>query len=293
MHKILLYAPTVFLLFLLASGCGSGTKSAVPMAGTAATFQTGDVLNDQIVKFELTINSITLTGAGGTSNTANLLNGPAEVEFTHEAGTFEPLSLVHIPPGTYSGATMTVSNPEVVAVIGSVPTKLMASISSATVTIPFNPNITVGTSPLFINFDIDLPNSVTISGSNATVSPSFKVSTSTVAPDQNDEDNSDGEIEDAHGSVSNITAPDFTIQTEAPSLVFATDGNTVFRDGLSQLSDLKIGEIVEVDGVTRSDGTRLATKVSLESDSNGEEVEGIISSLNSPLTTLSVVHQLD
>ena len=292
MRKILPCALTVFLLSLLAGGCGSETENDMLEAGTAATLQTGDALNDQIVKFELTITSITLTGTAGTSNTANLLRRAGEVEFTHQAGTFQPLSLVRIPPGTYSGATMTVSNPEVVAIIGGVPAKLTASLSSATVTIPFNPSITVGTSPLLINLNIDLPNSITITSSNATVAPTFKVSTSTVA-DQNNQDDSDGGIEDAHGIVSDITAPNFTIQTESARFVFATDSNTVFQAGLSQLSDLTIGEILEVDGVTRSDGTRLATTVSLESNSNGEEVEGIISALDSPLTTITVVHQLD
>jgi hypothetical protein len=265
----------------------------VQMTGTMATLQTGDALNDQIVKFELTISSITLTGTGGTANTANLLSGPAEVEFTHEAGSFEPLSLAHVPPGTYSGATMTVSNPEVVAIIGGVPTKLTATLSSTTVNIPFSPNITVGSAPIFINFDIDLPNSVTINGTNATVTPTFKVSTSTVAPDENGEDDHDGEIDDAHGSITNITAPDFTIQTKSTTIMFVTDSNTRFRDGITQLSDLKVGDIVEVDGVTQPDGTKLATKVEREGDHNGEEAEGVISALDSPLTKITIIHQMD
>src|SRR5262249_17302058 len=140
-----------------------------------------DAVNDQIVKFELTVSSITLTGANGTPSTSNLLSGPAEVEFSHEAASFELLSLAHIPPGTYSGATMTVSNPEAVAIIAGIPTKLTAPLSSATVNVTFSPNITIGTSPAFLNFDLDLANSVTISGTNATVSPKFNVSVSTVA----------------------------------------------------------------------------------------------------------------
>lgn len=293
MKRLFLFPLIVLAFALLVTGCGGASKNAVQMTGTMATLQTGDALNDQIVKFELTISSITLTGTGGTANTANLLSAPAEVEFTHEAGSFEPLTLAHIPPGTYSGATMTVANPEVVAIISGVPTKLTATLSSTTVNITFSPNITVGNSPIFINFDIDLPNSVTINGTSATVSPTFKVSTSTVAPNENSEDQGDGEIEDVHGSITNITAPDFTIQTRSTMITFVTDGNTQFRDGITQLSDLKAGDIVEVDGVTQPDGSKLATKVEKEEGENGEEVEGIISALDSPLTTITIIHQMD
>src|SRR5262249_4086872 len=137
---------TIFALLLAATGCGGGSKPPVQMTGTSVGLQTRDAVNDQIVKFELTVSSITLTGANGTPSTSNLLSGPAEVEFSHEAASFELLSLAHIPPGTYSGATMTVSNPEVVAIIAGIPTKLTAPLSSATVNVTFSPNITIGTS---------------------------------------------------------------------------------------------------------------------------------------------------
>src|SRR5215472_19195641 len=137
-----------FALTLTLTGCGGGSRQNPTQAtGTMVTLQTGDAANDQIVKFELTVSSITLTGANGTANTSNLLGGPAEIEFSHEAASFELLSLTHVPPGTYSGATMTVSNPEVVAIIGGVPTQLPATLSSATVNVTFSPNITIGTSP--------------------------------------------------------------------------------------------------------------------------------------------------
>jgi Domain of unknown function (DUF5666) len=294
MKRVSLFPLSILALAVLLSGCGSSkTNPVVQTAGTMVTLQTGDALNDQIVKFELTISSITLTGTGGTANTSNLLSGPAEVEFTHEAGSFEPLSVAHIPPGTYSGATMTVSNPEVVAIIGGVPTKLTATLSSTTVNIAFSPNITVGSSPIFVNFDIDLPNSVTINGTSATVTPTFKVSTSTVAPNENNEDDHDGEIDDVHGSITNITAPDFTIQTKSATITFVTDSNTRFHDGITQLSDLKVGDVVEVDAETQPDGSKLATKVERECDHNGEEAEGIISALDNPLTSISLVHQSD
>src|SRR5260370_40603865 len=99
---------SVALVLLLAS-CGSNSKmTATPQN---VTIKTGDAPNDPGVKFELTIISIILTGTGGTSNTQNLLDHPREVEFAHEAGSFEPLTLAHVPPGAYSSATIRLSNP--------------------------------------------------------------------------------------------------------------------------------------------------------------------------------------
>src|SRR5215472_16105797 len=217
--------PFMALVVVYLTSCGGG-NAPVQKTGTLVTLQTGDALNDQIAKFELTISSIILTGANGTPNTANLLTGPAEVEFTHEAGTFEPLALAHVPPGTYSGATVTVSNPEIVAIVAGAPAKLSTALFSANVNVTFTPNVTVGTSPMFLNFDLDLANSVTISGAAATITPKFNVSTSTVAANQNNEDQQDGQIDEVHGTLTAIKAPNITIQTSTTAMTFATDSNT-------------------------------------------------------------------
>src|SRR5262245_58142031 len=296
-RTFLLVLTSVALVLLLAS-CGSNS-STTPAAMGNVTIQTGDATNDQIVKFELTINSITLTAAAGTSNTQNLLDHPREVEFEHEAGSFEPLTLAHVPPGTYSGATLMVSNPEVVAVVNGVPTKLAASLSSSTINVTFASNIMVGNSPMFLNFDLDMTNSLTINGNTATVSPTFKVTATTVAANEENEDDDNGEIEDVHGKVTavsaaNATPTTFTIQTSQSTITFATDANTRFSDGLTSFSDVKVGQVLEVDGMTKSDGTKLATKVELEEGENGMEVEGIVSAVTgTPATQITIAHQVD
>ena len=127
---------------LLLTGCGGGSNTEVSTGAGQVVLQTGDAVNDQIAKFELNISSITLTGVSPTATTANLLAKPAEVEFSHQAGTFEPLTLANLPPGTYNGATITVTGAEVVVINGATPTKVPATISSGTVTVTFA-NITV------------------------------------------------------------------------------------------------------------------------------------------------------
>ena len=307
---------------LVASGCGYGSMTnygggTTTQAAAAfnATLNTGDAVNDQILKFEITVSSVTLTATSPAMTTANLLSKPAEVEFVHQAGTFEPLALANIPAGTfsggnsysgggtysgsttYSGATFTVSNAEVVVLNAGVPVSVPANLTATTVTVVFNPAITMnGNSIATINFDLDLAGSVTLNGTpvtSATVNPMFNVTSNAIPAIANQDDNS-GEIEDIHGSVTNISAPNLTLQTSRAAFPFITDINTQFEGGITQLSDLKVGDIVEVDGVTRPDGTKYASKVARNGGSTGEEVEGIITSeTGSPATALSIADQLD
>ena len=300
MKKLFLLIVTSIFLTLVLAGCSGGNNTTMTSAAPGnATLNTGDGTNDQILKFELTISTVTLTGSGGTSNTGNLLSKSVEVEFVHQAGTFEPLAVVNIPPGTYSGATLSVSNPEVVVLVGGAPTKIPATLTSPTVTVTFNPAITITSSNTgVINFDLDLASSVALNGNpptSATVSATFNVTTSTVNPNNEDDDN--GEIEDVHGKVTNITAPNFTIQTEQGTMItFAADSNTQFKGAITSLSQMQVNDIVEVDGVTKSDGTKLATKVEDEerNEAEGLEVEGIITVVTgSPATQITIAHQVD
>jgi Domain of unknown function (DUF5666)/Domain of unknown function (DUF4382) len=298
MKRVYLFTTLSVVLALTLIGCGGGNNNNFATAqGGNVTFQTTDAVNDQIVKFELTISSVTLTGVSPTATTGNLLTKAGEVEFVHQAGTLEPFSLANVPAGTYSGATFTVSDPDVVVVNAGVPTKIPATLSSGTVNITFASNITVGSTPLFINFDLDLTKSVTLSGtpvSSASVTPTFTVTSSTVAPNKENEDEHNGKDNDVHGSVKSINAPNFTITTSTTDITFATDANTKFNDGLNSLADLKVGDIVEVDSETNADGSKLATKIERECNNQGKELEGIISATTgTPATTITVAHQVD
>jgi len=298
MKRVFLFTLLSVVFALLLTGCGGGSQPNVVSAGAGQLIvQTGDAVNDQLAKFELNISSITLTGVSPTATTANLLAKPAEVEFTHQAGTLEPLTLANLPTGTYNGATVTITSAEVVVINGTTPTKVPATLSSGTVNVTFA-SITVTTAPQFLNFDLDLANSVTLNGTpitSATVTPKFNVTSTATPPAGNEgnEDHDNGELEDVHGSVKSISAPNFTITTNSTDITFATDSNTRFKDGINQLSDLKVGDIVEVDGITKSDGTKLATKIEREGGQNGEEAEGLISVLDNPLTKITIIHQVD
>lgn len=295
MKRVLVLTAVALVFAMSLVGCGGSNLTTAGAQNT--TINTGDGTLDSLVKFEMNVSALTLTGSGGTATTGNLISKPTEVEFVHEAGSFEPLAVLNIPPGTYSGATMTVSNPEVVVLNTAVPpapVKIPATLSSGTVTVTFPSAITISnTTSSVINFDLDLTGTVTLNGApptSATITPKFNITTSTVANSGDD----DGEIDDVHGSVTSISAPNFTIQTHQSTITFATDNNTQYKDGITALSGLKVGDIVEVDGQSKPDGSKLATKVELEEGSSGEEAEGVITAVTgAPATQITIAHQID
>lgn len=278
-HTNAVFAAILFIALaclLVTTGCGGGSNiSTANTAGTVINF--GDAPNDQIIAFELTVNAVTLNGGSNPS----VLPKPTEIELTHDLATFEPLSLATIPNGTYTGASLTVSNPEVVIVDPTTKavTKLTATLSSSTVNVTFNPAVTIGTGASVINFDMNLASSVTISGTNATVTPTFNVTTSTVPAGEAGENEDNGEMEDLRGTITSVASPKFTIQPSqtAQAVTITTDANTQYEDGITSFSNLTAGMIVSVDAATQPDGSVLAKKVESETETGGgEDAEGLI-----------------
>ena len=286
------------LAAIVAAGCGGGGGTVAgnnppPTTQSAmAQIKFGDAPADSIVAFELTVNSVVLHSASGD---VGVLSSPTRVEFIHNAGNFEPLSLKNIPAGTYTGATITVSNPEV-KIIGATgtPVELATTLASNTANVTFNPAITAGSTPLVINFDLDVAASVVISGNTATVTPTFTASSNPVAQNENEQEAEDGEVE-VTGAVASAGGNDFTINVDqtSQSLTFTTNSSTEFESPLTGVGSLTVGMIVEVHAVTQDDGSLLARKVEAEVEgANGLEVEGlVVSTTGSPVTQFVVVVQ--
>ncbi len=264
---------------LVATGCGSSSNNNVSAVGpNSTTISFGDATNPQVIAFEITVTAITLNGGTNPS----VLAKPTEIELTHNLATFEPLSLVSPPSGTYTGATLSVSNPEVVVVdpITKAVTKLTSTLASSTVNVPFSPSVTIGPGATVLNFDMNLGSSITISGTSASITPTFTVTTASVsANNEANENDDDGELEDVRGTITSVASPKFTIQPAqtAQPITITTDANTKFSDGVTSFANLTAGMIVSVDANTQADGSILAKKVESETETaDGEEVEGII-----------------
>jgi hypothetical protein len=257
-------------LGLMIAGCGMNNSTTSPGSGQLMVAM-GDAPSDRIIAFSLTVNTMTLTGGSNPT----VLSTPTHIEFVRNAGTFQPLVTAKLGAGTYTGATITVSNPQVVAIdtITHLPVQLTAALSSTNVSVTFQNPLTVSSSSVEVDFDLDLANSVTISGTTATISPVFHVSTKIVGGQD--------EFRDVRGVVTNVSAPNFSMASRQGDqiLTFSTDANTTFQ-GITGLSQLSVGMVAEVDAQMQSDGSLLAMRVEVDEDSvDGMAIEGFITAV--------------
>ena len=284
------------------AGCGYSSSSSsytpppsvTPGGTNHSILNIGDAPSDRILAFEITINSVVLTDSAG--NTASVLPNPARIELTRLAGTFAPLTDVSVPQGTYSKATVVVSNPEIVFVDASgVKVEQKPPLTTATATVNFTPALTIGSSAMSINFDFDVANSVTFDASgNPSVTPTIVANAATASP--NDDREESGKIDSVKGIVKSVATNSFIIslRDSTQTLTFSVGSGTQFK-GITDQSGLSVGMQVEVSGTTQADGSLLATQVEVEvelegHEGNGMEAEGLVTAVTgSPATSISVL----
>lgn len=278
----LLLAGLLGMVLAVVAGCGvggSGGGGGSSTGDTSLLVNVGDADADQVIAFAITIDTVTLNGGG------SILALPTRVELRRLSATFQPLSLTATTPGTYNGATITVSSPKVTFVDAATGQVLErnATLTTSTANVTFNPAFTLGSSPAALNFDLDMAATVNIDGANnVTVTPTFSATSAAIAA-QASQVESTGQIDSVVGSISGTpgaTSFQMTARQTSPTLLtFVTDANTVFN-GVAGLGGLSAGGIVEVDAVTRSDGSLLATRVNADILMGpGLGVEGVISSV--------------
>jgi hypothetical protein len=281
------------------AGCGGGSGSGStppppPASKTAAQVKIGDAAADRIVAFEVTIGSpITVTTSSGNLQITLSSN---RLELSHMSAKFEPLTLVNAPQGTYTGATLIISNPELTFLDNVGTPHTIQGSASQTVNLTFSPAITIGASPLVLSIDVNLANSVTtdvagnVTGFNFSAS-SFTFNTKALATANQQDD--DGELEDVNGLVTSVSGSSFTMNVgqSGAQLTFTTDNTTQFTDGLTNVSSA-LNQIVKVEGATKADGTLFASEVEGLENQNGAELEGVmITVTGNPASSVSVLAQ--
>ena len=289
---------------MIAIGCGGGASTPPPSAGggnpnpvptptSAATqIKIGDAPADRVISFEVTVGPITLTPTNGGPVTA--LSGTRRLELSHLSGTNQPVALLNLPQGTYSSAMLTVASPEVTFISSSGAVVKLQPTFNQQVAVSFNPPISIGTASSIVSIDLNVANALAfdalgnVTGVNIGAS-AFTIGTAPVAAEDR-QGHEDGELEDMTGMVTNVSGSSFTMTLgqNGVSLTFATDASTQFNDGASLATMLNT--LVTVEGVTRSDGSLLATEVEGIENASGAELEGLVTQVTgSPATQLSFV----
>lgn len=274
------------LLLPVLSGCSGGSSagstgaSSSPASATKTAVQInmGDSPADWMLAFSMNITSMSLTGNNGS---ATVVSTSVPTEMMHLMGTMQPLAMINVPQGTYTGASVTIGSATVMYMDPTTKAPVQATIPGPmTGTVNFSSPITVGSTPMAMGFDLDLASSVT-SGSNGslTMNPVFHVTSGTQGSG-NPMDFEDGGIQQMMGSVSSVSGSSFTMSSmqAAQNFTFETNPSTVF-DGTS-MSSMSSGMLAIVDATLQSDGSLLATKVQSMIGSGGMMGGGMITAVS-------------
>ncbi len=284
---------SALLVGLLTSCSGGGmssTPTPTPTATTPVQINMGDSPSDSLLAFSMTINSMSLTRSNGV---VGVISTPMPIEMLHLMGTMQPIAMLPVQQGAYTGASITIGS---VAIMYMDPT--LGVPVQATIPGPFSTNVVfgapvnVGTTPLAMGFDLDLASSIAMSTAGVfTMNPVFHVTSGTQGSG-NPMDPSDGGIDGLMGVVSNVSGSSFTMTSmqAAQKFTFATNSSTVF-DGTS-ISMMSSGMVLLVDATMQSDGSLLATKVQSMMGPGGVMGGGIITAVTgTPPTSLTMVMQ--
>lgn len=300
------FLSTVFIpcLAIFMAACG-GANSTSPTTAVNGVTNVSLSLRDApptgvtVLSFEIKVNSAVLQ----PGNVA-LVNTPISVEVEHLQTESAFLNTISAPAGAYSSIVVTFANPELTiqnnsgAAIGSCANgavcELTPPINPATVTFsgpPFPLNLSAST-PSGLLLDFNLNSSIQ---TDLSITPTITFSQFTEAQDGNqssedDNGNQPGEVDEASGKVTAVDAANnqFTITTShAQTLTIKVDSNTRFEDfdniGLANaFSSLAVGQLVSANLELMSGGGLLARKVQLEDQTDENDLEGTIVSVDSP-----------
>ncbi len=268
-------------LFLLATtGCGTGpSESSVPKlsGNTSVNLVLSSAADDQLNRFDIELKTLTLTSQSG--KTVNLLSAEQGLEFIHVNGTVEPLLTISIPQDIYTAASATVGTAEftclTITPTGSLDTSIFGygQTPDANVTVNFPSPTTITGKNMTLALEMLVSQSAALSscydphGSYTySITPTFSLAPLSLAAQPTTSRN--GKVSSLDGEVISIDAAnnnfqlspgqDFYLPTSAISI--KSNSATVYQ-GVSGLSQLSVGSLIELDGAIQADGSTIATRI--------------------------------
>ncbi len=274
--KILVASVAAALMLL--SGCGSSTKAALSAAGSSAAAPMVVTVSDaplgNILSARVTLSAVSLGSSASGSTSVSVLANPVTVELSGLGAVQEPIEISSVPNGTYNSVTLTVSAATVVYSNSSGQvTTATATLASPTVTVPLSPSLVVNsTAELQLQLAFNLAQSFSITGSTVSFTPAINTSGAQVAS----ENPGDRQVE-VTGNVVTVSSSSIVVQSgdSGKQFTFTINSSTQLPSGVA-LSSIVQGDIVQVQGQTQTDGSLLATSITLESSqsSGGQEQNG-------------------
>jgi Domain of unknown function (DUF4382) len=307
--------PALFLVFLAAiclvscGGTGGFSSSVLTPAGVPITMSVQDTppAGVAVLSFQIQITSATLQPSDATKPAVTLLTRPADVELSRLQSEPALLGSLNVPAGSYNGVTVAFANPRMVILNNTGATipipggtcdmnaacRVMPALNSTTVTVsgptaPF-PITLASNSPLGLLLHFDVNSSVQ---NDLSITPTIDLKK--ILPNA-------GVIHPQHivGTITDVSSPPYFVlqpglgapapvastSTLPPIFRIKTDNNTkyIFVDDLKaspcasgSFSCLAVGQTVNVTVNVMSDGSLLATLVSLLEQQNEPAFEGTV-----------------
>ncbi|MGC2186545.1 MAG: DUF4382 domain-containing protein [Terriglobales bacterium] len=270
MKRFLVLSALLAWCGLILAGCGGGgtTLSTNPQAG--AVFVTGeDAPLPSVVSLNLTINSITLTGA---SNSPQLVSSPFTVDFARLVGLRTPLAFNAVPADTYSKATFVLSSPVINYISPGTPPQvstLNGTFASPTSTNPQTTSVTVsfpapmvvtanGLAGMHTEFDIrqslEVDNTGQITG---VINPVMFIQAVKAI-------NPEGQVTDLTGTIVSVNVAGNSFVMQGPfghQFTVNVNGSTNYNAGYTLGTLPTSGGFVSLQGTVQLDGSILASDV--------------------------------
>jgi len=243
--------------------------------------------NDQVTRFDLGLQTLTLTSQSGKIVT--LLSSQQSSEFMHLNGGIEPLAAASIPQGIYTSANATLLGYAVFVCLAQVPGGGLGianySIINQGPTVSLSSPITVTGNNMALLLNMQVSSSAvfptcwtTPAFQGFSMTPTFNLTPLILSGSPTNSEN--GKVRGLVATIASVgTSPSRLTLTIAGgplgtrTLAASSDSATVFQ-GVSDASALSPGMFLNVDGAIRPDGSLLATRIEVEDSSATNDSSG-------------------
>ncbi len=285
-----LWTSTILLVAALVAGCGSSPTQSTggsTNASTVVTVLTSSTANDQVARFNATLNSLTLTAQSG--KTVTVISTPLYSEFIHVNGAIEPLAVATIPQDIYISATAsfgpTSFTCQTLAPDGGSDTSIFAydSIASADVKMNLPNPISITGTDMGLMLDMLIAQSATYPSDCYTngiepysITPTFSVTPIDLSAQS--ATSLPAKLNGLQGIVASVSGSSFSVTSadgsnygginrsnsmdpaDGPSWQVVSNTATTFQ-GIANPSQLASGMAINLDGIVQPDGTVSATRI--------------------------------
>lgn len=279
----------VVALGLALTSCHQGTPGSDPFTGGGGggggatpnlVLFAEDQASGNVLSFELTISSITLSRSTGGPVTVLSGTEAVQLEWRHLGLAPTVIQTASIDSGTYTTMNITVGSPRMTVfdpVTGSFPAVTPPACTGASFDVSVPINLTIASDTVTgARLDLNLRDSIELNAMNSLcLRPLFDVVPTSFIVGQ-----LPGDIDGVLGTVGNLSTSggrfDFTVLSSSELITVLTDSNTNF-EGPSGLNNLTNGERVLVDAQLQSTADFLAQDVIRETTSaSAQQLRGLV-----------------